>query len=91
LAIACYSYLLNNVQDFLCKILTEETAESRATIGALSGDIVCVKEKKNCNRKGVGADRGYPKCKKLEAQPLGRARILPLKLFENLLYNGEDD
>lgn len=36
---------INNVQDFLCRILTDEISDkSKSTIGALLGDIVCVKD-----------------------------------------------
>lgn len=36
---------ISNVQDILCRIITEELSEkSRATIGTLLGDIVCVKD-----------------------------------------------
>lgn len=36
---------INNVQDFLCRIITEEASEhTRAAIGALLGDIVCIKD-----------------------------------------------
>lgn len=36
---------INNVQDFLCRIITDEASEkSRAVIGSLLGDIVCVKD-----------------------------------------------